>query len=1100
MNHRQLRWVLTLGVPSILTGSLHAVEPYEMIIIPDSQRYAQVINHGGPDLFKMQTTWIKNNVANENIAFVTHVGDVIQDNSSLWSYADQVIDELDGAVPYSITFGNHDGGAPGPFGSSRYQAYSWYLGASSDSLAHAQTFSAGGIDFLHINLPHNPKSTHLTWAQGIMSAHSSKPTIISTHGYMADNSSGRSSIGQNIWNTLIDPNPQVFMTCNGHDWVSRHEVDTTSNGRKILQIQSNWQQSINGGNSFLQKVIFDPDNSQIRVKTYSPFLEMFQTDYSGEFAYSATFNTNSITIGNELGATHRQWNGGGSNNNWQTAANWGGIAPSAGDVLKFYGSTRKASVNDFPAGTSFAGIVFRPGTFSNGYEFTGNAISLTGDVVNMATYGPNTPRSGPAFRLPIEIIGDRQFNTGDWDMVIDSVISGSGSLTKTHGRDYFRGSYDGGVNIGDLYFTKVNTYTGNTRVSGGALILENTGNQNLMPASPEILVDYNAVLRVVGLQNGTLSLANGQTLRGSGKVSGKTECPTGSHIAPGHDSNTGTLNLLDNLSMQSGSELEIRIGGNSSGEYDALSVTGSVALNNATLDLTNSASYTPQTGDEFVILENDASDAISGTFLSGIGSDLASGTSLSEGKILSTDFLGSGLSAQISYLGGDGNDVSIKILPAPGAPVFDSDSIQATGAQTNLNYYATLAGSALDGDGDTLIYSKLSGPAWLTISPGGTLSGTPANGDLGSNQWTVQVSDGNGGTDTAVLEIEVTARKLVGLWEFDDPSDLTKATIGPDLQLNGYQDIVAGVSAGDGAVKISQGSHFNLVHGIPANGGGSNVNEYTLVFDVSYPSSSQNSWMCFFQTDPNNSNDGDCFIRSSNATIGVSATGYSSWSLAPDTWVRVAVSVDNGTSYKIYADGAQILNGSAQSIDGRFALSSTLLLFADENGEDAPINVSSVRLYNTALSATEVAALGNAYSVDSDDDGIADDADTDDDNDGMPDEWENTYSFSTTTDNRNTDTDADGFTDYHEYVAGTDPTSRNSVPVFMIESPSDSSLASLKFPTQSNRFYTIEYSDTLAPGSWAELKPIFAGNGVDHETSTSATTEKRFYRLKIDTP
>jgi hypothetical protein len=39
------------------------------------------------------------------------------------------------------------------------------------------------------------------------------------------------------------------------------------------------------------------------------------------------------------------WNGGGADNNWTTAANWGGTAPVADDLLVFSGATRPSNTN-----------------------------------------------------------------------------------------------------------------------------------------------------------------------------------------------------------------------------------------------------------------------------------------------------------------------------------------------------------------------------------------------------------------------------------------------------------------------------------------------------------------------------------------------------------------------------------------------------------------------------------------------------------------------------------------------------------------------------------------------------------------------------------
>jgi len=92
------------------------------------------------------------------------------------------------------------------------------------------------------------------------------------------------------------------------------------------------------------------------------------------------------------------------------------------------------------------------------------------------------------------------------------------------------------------------------------------------------------------------------------------------------------------------------------------------------------------------------------------------------------------------------------------APVFTVDPISKAAATVAVAYTGqTLSGSATDADGDTLSYSAQAGPVWLSIATAGALSGTPASGDVGDNSWQVQVSDGKGGTDTAVLNITVDA-------------------------------------------------------------------------------------------------------------------------------------------------------------------------------------------------------------------------------------------------------------------------------------------------------------------------------------------------------
>jgi hypothetical protein len=93
--------------------------------------------------------------------------------------------------------------------------------------------------------------------------------------------------------------------------------------------------------------------------------------------------------------------------------------------------------------------------------------------------------------------------------------------------------------------------------------------------------------------------------------------------------------------------------------------------------------------------------------------------------------------------------------PGNNPPTFNSDPIAKADATEDAAYSASIAADATDPDSDPLTYSKVSGPAWLNVAADGSLSGTPANGDVGPNSWSVRVSDGNGGTDTATLNINV---------------------------------------------------------------------------------------------------------------------------------------------------------------------------------------------------------------------------------------------------------------------------------------------------------------------------------------------------------
>ncbi|HNQ90078.1 MAG TPA: putative Ig domain-containing protein [Verrucomicrobiota bacterium] len=94
--------------------------------------------------------------------------------------------------------------------------------------------------------------------------------------------------------------------------------------------------------------------------------------------------------------------------------------------------------------------------------------------------------------------------------------------------------------------------------------------------------------------------------------------------------------------------------------------------------------------------------------------------------------------------------------PSGSQPAFGSDPVLRADANGGQLYAQTLVGTATDPDvGDTLTFGRsITGPAWLQVASNGTLSGTPALTDSGTNTWPIWVSDGTR-FDTATLQIFV---------------------------------------------------------------------------------------------------------------------------------------------------------------------------------------------------------------------------------------------------------------------------------------------------------------------------------------------------------
>lgn len=215
---------------------------------------------------------------------------------------------------------------------------------------------------------------------------------------------------------------------------------------------------------------------------------------------------------------------------------------------------------------------------------------------------------------------------------------------------------------------------------------------------------------------------------------------------------------------------------------------------------------------------------------------------------------------------------------------------------------------------------------------------------------------------------------LKGLWEFSDSENLTAASVGNDLELVGGHTAMTGVDAGDGAVSVPKGSFYNCYANIPANGGGSWVNEFTLLFDIQYPTASAGSWRAFFNTNNTNSNDSDYFIHPSDESWGVGDMGYTDddevgqFYSSADTWYRAVLSFDLGDEdafCKLYIDGQLVAtHTSGLGLDGRMSLYTddviTMILLGDNDGDDAEMYSSTLAIWDETLDADAIAALGVA--------------------------------------------------------------------------------------------------------------------------------------------
>jgi autotransporter-associated beta strand protein len=159
------------------------------------------------------------------------------------------------------------------------------------------------------------------------------------------------------------------------------------------------------------------------------------------------------------------WDGGGANNNLNTANNWGyaggyNEAPKAYDILTFAGATRLTPNNNYTANTEFRAI-----TFSNNasaFGFGGNALRIGQGITNDSS-APQTINLNLDFTYAADHFSTNRFvdvSAPGGSLVINGRIAG---VTSSYGRNYAVTKLGAGL----LTFAGTNTFPSVLNLNGG---------------------------------------------------------------------------------------------------------------------------------------------------------------------------------------------------------------------------------------------------------------------------------------------------------------------------------------------------------------------------------------------------------------------------------------------------------------------------------------------------------------------------------------------------------------------------------------------------------------------------------------------------------
>ena len=303
--------VLLLGLVMVAIEAATAEDSlqdsFSVVLLPDTQNYAEKF----PETYVKQTLWIRQQSKMNNIKFVIHLGDIVQNPTKEheWENAHRAMQMLDGVVPYSVVPGNHDMVVKERnttlynkfFSPTRFKDRKWYgghLGETNDN--NYCYFEHGKLKFMVISLEFAPRDATLKWAARICQNNPDRRVIIATHCYMRTN--GRDTgcatsynvagnSGEDIWQKLVRKQPNIFFVISGHVLGVGLQTSTNDAGGKVVEMLTDYQGLPNGGDGWLRELTFVPAKNKIQVTTYSPLLDKSNDAANESFSFDYKMTT-----------------------------------------------------------------------------------------------------------------------------------------------------------------------------------------------------------------------------------------------------------------------------------------------------------------------------------------------------------------------------------------------------------------------------------------------------------------------------------------------------------------------------------------------------------------------------------------------------------------------------------------------------------------------------------------------------------------------------------------------------------------------------------------------------------------------------------------
>jgi hypothetical protein len=137
-----------------------------------------------------------------------------------------------------------------------------------------QTFSAGGLNWLAINLELWPRAGAVAWAKTVVEKYPNHNVMIVTHNHLTRQSTIEQQNGgygdnspQYVFDNLIKPYPNIRLVFSGHVGSHGYRTDKGEKGNKIYQFLQTYHSNTDNPVRLFE---IDTKNGTIRTRVYCP--------------------------------------------------------------------------------------------------------------------------------------------------------------------------------------------------------------------------------------------------------------------------------------------------------------------------------------------------------------------------------------------------------------------------------------------------------------------------------------------------------------------------------------------------------------------------------------------------------------------------------------------------------------------------------------------------------------------------------------------------------------------------------------------------------------------------------------------------------------